>query len=219
MVSAIVPALNEAQRVAATIEALCGVESISEVVVVDDGSTDETSQVAEAAGAQVVKLQSNNGKGRAVLEGVKVARGDILLFLDADLQQSARQASLLLQPILDGSADMAIATFPVVPGRGGGFGFAVRLAQRGILKAAGRRMEAPLSGQRALRREVIERVGKLDSGFGLEVGLTIDALRLGFRVVEVPTTMTHRVTGRDFRAMLHRLKQYLAIRAALRRRT
>ena len=79
-------------------------------------------------------------------------------------------------------------------------------------------MADPLSGQRALRREVWERIGGFEPGFGAEVALTIDAIRAGFRVVEVPTTMTHRVTGRDWAAKRHRARQLMAVARALWKR-
>jgi glycosyltransferase involved in cell wall biosynthesis len=187
------------------------------VIVVDDGSADDTARLAEQAGARVVTLTLNLGKGGAVMEGSRAAAGDILLLADADLGDSAREARALLLPILRGESDMTIATFPVLPGRGGGFGFVVRLARDTIRRETGRTMDAPLSGQRAVRRDALERIGGLASGFGLEVALTIDALKAGLRVVEVPTKMTHRVTGRDLRSILHRLRQYMAVRSVARR--
>jgi glycosyltransferase involved in cell wall biosynthesis len=215
VVSVVIPAYNEELLVGATVRALCDLPGIAEIVVVDDGSTDRTAQAAEEAGARVVRSGTNRGKGAALAAGIETARGGILLLLDADLGDSAGQAACLLEPVRTGRADMTIAAFPVVPGKGGGFGFVVRLARWGIRRAAGREMAAPLSGQRAVRREVIERVGGFAPGFGAEVALTIDALRAGFRVEEVPTTMTHRVTGRDWKGFRHRARQFLAVARAL----
>lgn len=219
MISAVVPAHNEEARIAATVAALRSIPEVDEIVVVDDGSSDRTAETAEGAGARVIRLAKNGGKGAAVMAGISAAAGDILLLADADLGDTASQTRVLLLPIIRNEADMTIATFPVIPGKGGGIGLVVRTAREGIHKAAGREVQAPLSGQRAVRREVIEGIGGLDAGFGLEVGLTIDALRAGYRVLEIPTEMTHRVTGRNVRAILHRLRQYLAVRAALRKRT
>jgi len=215
MTSAVIPARNEADRIAATLGALAAVEGVDEVIVVDDGSTDATADAAAMHGARVVVHARNLGKGAALETGVRSARGEILLLLDADLGDTAAQAALLLDPVRRGEADMAIAMFPVVPGRGGGMGLVVRLARWGIRRAAGREMAAPLSGQRALKREVWDRARHTDRGFGVETGLTIDALRAGFRVVEVPTTMTHRVTGRDVRGVVHRARQFRDVALAL----
>ncbi len=210
MISALIPAYNEADRIAATIAAVREIAAVGEIVVVDDGSTDDTARRAEAAGADVVFRQKNSGKGHALNVALSLASGDVLLLLDADLGGSACEAEKLLPPVLSGEADMTIATFPVVPGKGGGMGLVVRLARWGIEELAGRRMAAPLSGQRAVRREVVEACGGFAEGWGAEIALTVEALRRGYRVLEVPTEMTHRVTGRDAASVWHRASQFLA---------
>jgi glycosyltransferase involved in cell wall biosynthesis len=215
MVSVVIPAYNEADRIAATVRAAAAIPGVEEVLVVDDGSPDDTAIAADSAGATVLSLPSNRGKGAALNAGIAAARGDILLLLDADLGETASEAAVLLPPLLNGEADMSIATFPVIPGKGGGFGFVVKLAREGIRKRTGREMAAPLSGQRAVRRSVFTKVGGIASGFGAETALTIDALCAGFRVVEVPTTMTHRVTGRDWKAVRHRARQFAAVARVL----
>ena len=220
MVSAIIPAFNEQERIGDTLKALKSVDGIDQIIVVDDGSSDETAQAAEREGADVLKLPKNLGKGGAMNAGGKAASGDVLLFLDADLGDSASEARKLIEPVLADEADMTIARFPEIPGRGGGFGLAVGLARSGIRGLTGRRMMAPLSGQRAMKSEVWKRVGGMAPGFGAEVALTIDALRAGFRVLEVPTDMKHRVTGRDWSGIRHRARQFAHIaRALVQRRT
>jgi glycosyltransferase involved in cell wall biosynthesis len=215
MISVIIPAWNEAERIEKTLCALREIPDLEEILVIDDGSADGTAQIAERAGATVLRLPENRGKGYALTIGVEAARGDILLLLDADLQESAAEAVKLLTPVLHDEADMTIATFPVIPGAGGGVGLVVRLARYGIRRITGRTMIAPLSGQRALRRAVLHATEGFDAGFGAEVGLTIDALCAGLRVLEVPTQMSHRITGRDARATLHRARQFVAVLRAL----
>ena len=210
MISVIIPAYNEAERIAATLQAIRALPEISEIVVVDDGSTDDTAGCAEAAGADVVLRQANGGKGAALQAGFDMTSGDILLLLDADLGETAVEAGKLIAPLLANEAAMSIATFPVIPGKGGGVGLVVQLSRWGIRKLTGRTMQAPLSGQRAVQREVITNGGGFASGWGVEVALTVRALQQGYRLVEVPTEMTHRVTGRTWGAILHRAKQFTA---------
>lgn len=210
MVSALIPAYNEADRIAATIAAIRSLTEVDEIVVVDDGSQDDTALRAEAAGADVVFRQPNQGKGSALHTALHLARGEVLLLLDGDLGDSAREAEKLLAPVLASEADMTIATFPVAAGKGGGMGLVVKLARWGIEELAGQTMTTPLSGQRALTREVIEACGGFASGWGVEIALTVEALRHGFRVREVATTMTHRVTGRDAASIRHRAAQFAA---------
>ena len=218
MISVVIPAYNEAARVGDTVKAVVAIPFVNEVIVVDDGSTDSTAETADAAGATVIRTVENRGKGAALRMGVEAAGSDILALLDADLGPSAAEAECLMAPVVDGAADMAIAAFPVIPGKGGGFGFVVKLARWGIARATGHVMTAPLSGQRVLRRDVWKATDGVDEGFGAEVGLTIDTLCAGFRVLEVPTTMTHRVTGRDWNAIRHRGRQFFAVARALWRR-
>lgn len=211
MSSVVIPARNEADRIGATVAAAAAISEVDEVIVVDDGSADDTARLAAGAGATVLSLRTSCGKAAAVAAGVSAASSDIVLLLDADLAETASEGALLLAPVAAGEADMTIATFPVHPGRGGGLGLVVRASRYAILRATGRRMVAPLSGQRAMRRAVWQRVGRFAPGFGLETGLTIDALRAGFTVLEVPTQMDHRVTGRSLPATLHRLRQLVAV--------
>jgi glycosyltransferase involved in cell wall biosynthesis len=214
-VSVVIPAYNEADRIAATIPAARSFTGVREVIVVDDGSEDDTAGVAATAGATVVRQQHNRGKAAAMEAGADVARGGLLLFLDADLGATACEAAALIAPVLSGAADVTIATFPVVPGRGGGMGFVVRLSRAGIRRATSRTLAAPLSGQRCLTRAAFDAARPLARGFGVETAMTIDVLRAGFRVLEVPTTMDHRVTQNDLRARLHRLRQLRDVALAL----
>ncbi len=214
-VSVLIPAFNEKERIAVTIAAIRKIPHIAEIIVIDDGSSDGTAAAAEAAGADVALIIPHGGKGAALNAGLNVARGDVLLLLDADLGDTATQASKLLEPVRTGVAHMTIATFPVIPGKGGGIGLAVRTARKGIENLTGRTMHAPLSGQRAVTRTVLDEVGGFSEGWGVEIGLTVKALWLDFTVMEVPTTMTHRVTGRSFAAIRHRLSQYVAAQRLL----
>lgn len=220
-VIALIPAHDEAERITATVVAALGIPGVDRIVVVDDASSDDTARLAGTAGAEVIRLAANVGKGAALDAGLARVRddADILLLLDGDLADSAAQGSLLLEPVLSGQADMTVAAFPRPTGKAG-FGLVKGLARFGIRllgSAAGRRFEAtaPLSGQRAMTRECWAAVTPFAFGYGVEVALTVRALRKGFRVVEVVTTMSHDATGRDVAGFKHRGRQFLHVARAI----
>ncbi|MFM7322572.1 MAG: glycosyltransferase family 2 protein [Armatimonadota bacterium] len=214
-ISAIVPARNEADRIGDTIAAAAALPSVLEIIVVDDASLDATSGIAEAAGARVVRLTSNVGKAGAVMAGLAAARFRWILLLDADLGSTASEAFRLCGPVVDGTADMTIARFPEIPGRGGGSGIVVRLARWGAGRLAGIALRAPLSGQRCLTREAVATALPFSGRFGMETSLNIAVARAGLRIVEVETTMDHRVTQNDWRSRIHRARQCWDVGVAL----
>jgi glycosyltransferase involved in cell wall biosynthesis len=213
-VCAVVPAHDEAGRIAATIAALRAIEDVSEVVVVDDGSRDATATEAERAGARVIRLGRNAGKGAALTRGVGATNAGILLFADADLRSSAANLRVVLRPVVADEADLAIAAPPRAGGPSG-FGFVEGFARWGIQALTVKKMDRPLSGQRAIRREVVDAARGFAHGFGVETAFTVDALRAGYRVIEVPCEITHARTGRDPAGFAHRAKQGLDVARAL----
>lgn len=213
--SVIIPARDEADRIAATVAAARRLPEACEVIVVDDGSADATGESARSAGATVLRHTRNRGKAAAMATGADAATGDLILFLDADLGATVSEAAKLIEPVRRGEADMSIANFPVVPGRGGGMGLVVRLSRWGIRRLTGQTVSQPLSGQRCLTRAALAAARPLASGFGVETALTIDVLRAGLRLVEVPTAMDHRVGANDWRARRHRARQLRDVARAL----
>lgn len=207
---AVIPAYNEENRIALTIQAVQSVDSIDHILVVNDGSRDQTAAEVRKAGVQLLDLPHNVGKGGAMNAAAGQIDADIVIFLDADLGTSAAQAGLILEPVLHGQADLAIAAFPP-PRRKGGIGLVKKTAAWAISRAGDLESRAPLSGQRAMTRQVMEAVMPFDQAYGVELGMTIRALRQGFRVVEVPTTMSHHETGRDLQGFLHRGRQWLDV--------
>lgn len=219
-IAAVIPARNEEERIAATIAATRSVDGIDLVVVVDDGSTDKTAAVARRAGAMLAAHPSARGKGAAMATGVRTLRhagvdNYLLVFLDADLGESAIHADALIAPVVSGRAAMSIAVLPRATGDVGGHGFVLALARDGIRRATGREMAAPLSGQRCMTPSAFVAAEPLASGWGVEVGLTIDVLRAGMDVLEVDVPFGHRVTGHDFASQVHRARQWRDVARAL----
>ena len=206
VVVALIPALDAEDGIAATVAATASIPGVTRVLVVDDGSIDATADVARRAGAEVLVLPTNRGKGGAVSAGVAASPdADVILLVDADLRETATETARLLPPVLSGEADMAIAVLPAAAGRGG-FGLVRDLAADGIRRASGFRAEAPLSGQRAVRADLLRELSSAER-FGLEVALTVDAVRAGARVVEVEAEIEHRHTGRSLAGFRHRGRQ------------
>jgi len=209
----IVAAHNEAERLPATLDALGEAFGGARVIVADDGSTDATAALARQAGAEVVSTGRDIGKGGAMTEAARRVDGFPLVVLcDGDLGASARQLPALADAVRDGRADLAVATF--AQRVGGGFGLAVGFARWAIRRLAGLELDAPISGQRAMRGEVLSVVVPFAPRFGMETGMTIDAARAGFRVVEVALDLEHRATGRTLRGFRHRGGQLADIAAA-----
>ena len=207
---AIVPAKDAAPSIAATVEALAATGTLAEVVVVDDGSSDTTAQDAARAGARVVALPRNLGKAGAVAAGIAAADdADVYLLVDADTGASASAALSLLAPVLSGDADLVIGVLPSA-GKKAGFGLVNETARRGIRAACGYEAVRPLSGQRAVRGPLLRSL-RLAPRYGMEVSMTVDAVRRGARVVEIPVEMTHRHTGRSLRGFAHRARQGLDV--------
>lgn len=212
----LIAAFDEAERIQRTVRAALSIDGVDEVLVVDDGSSDGTATLAEHAGARTLVLPENRGKGEALEAGCEaLGDADIVLLLDGDLAETASQGAALLEPVRAGHADMSVAKFPRPAGKAG-FGLVKGLARAGIERMGGGFVaEAPLSGQRALTRACLEDVRPFASGYGVELALTVRALRKGYAVVEVPTTMTHAATGRDVAGFAHRGRQFVHVLGAL----
>jgi glycosyltransferase involved in cell wall biosynthesis len=223
-ITVVIPAKDEAERIDATVRAVLRMPGVRQVVVVDDGSLDATARRAAQAGAVVVRHPRNRGKGAALETGAaRVATLDVeggrppsaLLFVDADLGETAFATAALAEPVLAGEADMTIAVLPRQATPGGGRGLVVSLSRLGIHRATGWTATQPLSGMRCLTREAFEAARPLAPGWGVETGLTIDLLTAGYRVLEVPCELHHRVTGSDLGGQLHRGRQYRDVARAL----
>ncbi|WP_425553743.1 glycosyltransferase family 2 protein [Isoptericola hypogeus] len=214
-VAVIIPAKDEAQRIASTVRAARAIPHVDLVLVVDDGSTDDTQHVARDAGAVVVRHSHNRGKAAAMETGAAVvAMRDadgraprLLLFVDGDLGDTAVNTAPLVAPVREGVADLAIALLPRQTGAGGR-GIVVGTARRAIQHLTGWSPTQPLSGMRCLTREAFEAATPLAHGWGVETGMTIDLLRAGYVAVEVPCDLKHRASTNDLKGQVHRAAQY-----------
>jgi glycosyltransferase involved in cell wall biosynthesis len=206
----IVTAHNEADCLPATLAALAAAFPGARVLVADDGSTDGSAEVAAAHGAEVVRSERNQGKGGtatlAAQRLLPLASGPdpkpVILLCDGDLAAGAEALKQLVDEVRSGRADLAVAAF--ARRVGGGFGWALGFARWAIRRRCGLVCDAPISGQRALRAEVLPAVVPFAPRFGMEIGMTIDAVRAGFRVTEVELPLAHRATGRTLGGFLHR---------------
>jgi glycosyltransferase involved in cell wall biosynthesis len=137
--------------------------------------------------------------------GATLQNEPIFVLCDGDLAESAGRLGALVDAVLRGEADMTVAAFATRVG--GGVGLAVAFARWAIRRRCGLRMRAPISGQRALRADTLADVLPFASGFGMEIGMTIDAARAGHRIAEIELDLAHRATGRTLAGFLHRGRQ------------
>jgi glycosyltransferase involved in cell wall biosynthesis len=208
----IVAAHNEADRIEQTLAALNDVFPGAQILVADDASTDDPAARAAAAGAEVVTAPRNIGKGgantlaaRRVLSLALTPDPPVFVLCDGDLGDTARQLPALVAAVRRGECDLAVAAFSKRVG--GGFGVAVGYARAAIRRLTGLELDAPISGQRAMRGAVLPVVVPFAQRFGMEIGMTVDAARAGFRVGEIELDLAHRATGKDWRGFVHRARQ------------
>jgi glycosyltransferase involved in cell wall biosynthesis len=208
----IVAARNEADRIAATVAALRGAFPGAAIWVADDASGDGTAEVAMSAGAKVVSRGRPHGKGANVSAAAEAALSDgeqpaIVLLCDGDLGSSAARLVPLVAAVERGDCDLAVAAF--ANRVGGGFGLALGFAQWAIRRRCGFEPTAPISGQRAMRTEVLRAALPFARGYGMELGMTVDVVRAGYRVLELELELEHRATGRSLSGFVHRARQLL----------
>jgi len=197
-VTAVIPAYNEEQTIADVVKRVKNIDKIQKVIVVSDGSTDNTAEIARQCGADVIELNENVGKGGAIKAGINECGTEIILFLDADLIGLTEKHILdLIEPVIENKADMTIGIFK--NGR-----MVTDLAQK---------VTPYLSGQRAIRKSIIDRIPNIDiTRYGVEVALTkyVDKYNVRVQEVDLPD-MTH-VTKEEklgiIRGVQARLKMY-----------
>lgn len=186
----VIPAFNEAGGISATIQGLKS-QGFAEILVVDDGSTDQTASMAEAAGARVVRHPYNKGNGAAVKTGIREASRDVVLLMDADTQHDPAEASKIVGPI--GAYDLVIGA------RALGDQSLVRAAGNAVFRAlaswlTGRPVPDLTSGYRAARRQaLLDILHLLPNGFSYPTTSCLAFMKSGLNVLFVPITARARV--------------------------
>ena len=180
-VSVIIPAYNEEETVAKVVEVIKKVSFVDEIIVVNDGSSDNTAEEAMNAGARVITHEVNKGKGEALNTGYREVECDIIAFIDADIYNlTSAKVEAMIRPILEGKTDITKTKFSRASGR------VTELTAKPLLNFFFPEIsfEQPLSGQFAARKEVLKKIN-FESDYGVDVGIVIDADVLGISIMEV----------------------------------
>jgi len=211
-VSFLIPAYNEAATIGEVLERIRALELDAEVIVVDDGSVDDTAAIAEAAGATVVR-QANRGKGAAIRRAIAEAGGDIAVIQDADMEYDPAEVPDLIEPIVRGVADVVYGSRL----RGGkpqrAFLFWHLVGNRFLSLVTNALYNTTLSdmetGYKAFRMDVLRSLKLTEDRFGIEPEITGQVCKRKLRIYELPISYygrTHeegkQITWRDgFRAL------------------
>jgi polyisoprenyl-phosphate glycosyltransferase len=200
-ISAIIPAYNEEITIAEVIKTVKKVPDINNIIVVSDGSTDNTVSIVRGLKVNVCQMEENVGKGGAIKKGFEKTDSDILLFLDADLVGLTQEhVYSLIDPIRDNIADMTIGIF--THGR--------------LLTDLPQFLMPYLSGQRAMKREIIDSIPNMDLlKYGLELAITKVVKKYNYKVSKVKLEyLTQRVKEEKYglvEGAKKRLQMYLDI--------
>lgn len=210
----VVPVYNESDLIVNTIENLKKIKYIDEIVVVNDGSTDNTLDVINRLNVKVIDLKRNYGKGYAMAMAIKTLEYDYIAFIDGDLGDTSIELEKLILPIINGEADVSIARFPninTMTKSKGGFGIVRSFAKKGVYFFTKEETNNSLSGQRVYKKQVIDKIEYIPNNYGIEVAMTIQTINNGFSILEVPVTMKHRYSERNLKGFLHRGGQFVDI--------
>lgn len=188
----VIPAKNESGSLPSLIEKLVALPGLKEVVVVDDGSTDGTGDIAERLGARVVRHPYSKGNGAAIKSGARAATGDVLLFMDADGQHSPDDVQRLLQKVGQGF-DMVVGARQAGSQASIGRGCANKFYNRLASYMTGQKIEDLTSGFRAVRRDkFLQFLSLLPNGFSYPTTSTMAFFRAGYSVCYEPIHASQR---------------------------
>ncbi len=180
-ISCVIPCYNEESTIANVVGNVKKVKTIGEIIVVDDGSTDKSYYNALSVKAKVIRHGENRGKGAAIKTGIAHSIGDIILFLDADLESiSPKKIMAMLKPLENDEADFVKASFTRAGGR------ITELVVKPLFKVMFPfiRFSQPLSGQFAVKRELIKDL-KIDDRWGVDIQILLQLMKQKVRISEV----------------------------------
>jgi glycosyltransferase involved in cell wall biosynthesis len=212
-VTFLIPAYNEGGTIARVIEQVQALPFAKQVIVIDDGSTDGTAELVEALDGVLLLRQANRGKGAAVRAGIPHAEGEIVVIQDADLEYDPADVPALIEPILDGRADVVYGSRLSGGRPQRAYLFWHRVGNRFLSLVAGVLFNTTLSdmetGYKAFRRDVLMSLDLRENGFGIEPEVTGRICKQRLRIYELPVAYYGRtydegkkITWRDgFRAL------------------
>jgi glycosyltransferase involved in cell wall biosynthesis len=198
-VAVIIPALNEEDAIAHVVAGLPR-DQIHEVIVVDNGSTDRTAEVARAAGAEVVR-EERRGYGYACAAGASAAEAfDILVFMDGDGSDDAAQMRAILAPLVRDEADLVLGSRVLGPAARGALLPHQRLGNElttALVRLLYGLRITDLPPFKAIRRPLLAELGMREMTYGWTVEMIVKCARRGHRIVEVPVTARARIGGQS----------------------
>lgn len=207
----VIAVYNEEEFIEDTINSIKKIKEIDNIVIVNDGSTDNTLNVIKSLDIDFISYEKNMGKGYALKRAITELNYDYMIMLDGDLGKTSSEVSKIIKPVLLNKCDFTIAKFPearTMTNKKGGLGLVKGLAKNGIKFFTGKDVSSSLSGQRVYKKEVLDNIEYIPNNYGVEVAMTVQALNSGFTLKEVPVIMGHRYTSRDLSGFIHRGKQF-----------
>jgi len=181
-VSVVIPAYNEEENIEKVINTAKDVDEVDEILVVNDGSEDRTAEVAKQTGAKVITLEENRGKGYALKKGCEKAKGDIFIFLDADIKNiTPKNIQNIIDPFKE-TYDFVKTRFERKKGR------VTQLTAKPLLghffPEIEKKFEQPLSGQIGIKKELMNKID-LEEDMGVDIGILIDVVEMYAKIKEV----------------------------------